>query len=133
MPGYFLEGSKGNKYYFDQNDLLGSGSFGDVYKGRDESTGDPIAVKRVPRSILDRYGEEYVKCLGDEANLLLRMSLSDRTVRILDCFGTTNHIVIIMEFCDGGSLDKVKNKSPNGRIDEKKTLEYFGELAEGIL
>lgn len=132
MNGFTLVSPKNKTYFFQPNDLLGTGSFGDVYKGKNTDTNEVVAIKRVQNSVLEKYGEEFKKCLGDEANLLLQMNLSDKTVQILDCFATQHHVCIIMEFCDGGTLEKLISKNYGGKLDEDVAINYFYQICVGL-
>jgi serine/threonine protein kinase len=127
-----LTSQKGKRYLYCDKDLVAKGGFGEVYKGIDVQTDEVVAVKRVDNSKIERLGDEYVKCLGNEANLLLEMNYNDRCVRIIDCFKTTGSVYIIMEFCDGGTLDGIMKKRPHSRLPEKEALEIFAEVVEGL-
>lgn len=48
----------GNKYEYEMTNKLGSGAFAEVYKGRNRSTGEIVAIKVIKRSLLLKYGYE---------------------------------------------------------------------------
>lgn len=114
------------------NERLGQGAFGDVFKGFDRKRLQQVAIKRVHNSVLDKYGEEFIRCLGNEANILQEMGDGVHTVAIIDCFQTSNHVNIIMEFCDGGTLRGKLDKYANKYFEEDLALTYFAEIVEGL-
>ena len=127
-----LTSSEGNEYMFQPNDRLGDGAFGEVFKGFDRRRLQQVAIKRVHNSVLDRYGEEFVRCLGNEANILQEMGSGAYTVTIIDCFQTSNHVNIIMEFCDGGNLRERLDKAKDRRFEEAEAVQYLAEITNGL-
>jgi len=126
-----LKSATGQKYTFADSDRLGAGAFGDVYLGTIWGTDKKVAIKRINNSVLERYGEEFVRCIGNEANLLQEMNFNEKTVKIYDCFQTPNHVCIIMEFCEGGTLEKIV-KNNGGKLNEKAAVGYLAEIVEGL-
>jgi len=132
MKQLLLTSENGNEYTFAETERLGNGAFGDVFKGFDRKRLQQVAIKRVHNNVLDRYGEEFIRCLGNEANILQEMGGAEYTVAIIDCFQTSTYVNIIMEFCDGGTLRGVLDKKPGCRFDENEALGYLAEIVEGI-
>ena len=46
-------------YMFNFNDLLGEGSYGQVFKGKNEKTNQVVAIKMLSKDIIDN--DEYLK------------------------------------------------------------------------
>lgn len=46
----------GAKYEYELKDKLGSGAFAEVYKGRNKTTGEVVAIKVIKRAFLAKYG-----------------------------------------------------------------------------
>ncbi len=133
MSQQLLISPENHEYLFTDsaNERLGQGAFGDVFKGFDRKRLQQVAIKRVHNSVLDKYGEEFIRCLGNEANILQEMGDGVHTVAIIDCFQTSNHVNIIMEFCDGGTLRGKLDKNGKG-FTEEEALNYFAEIVEGL-
>jgi len=117
------EGVPGN---VEELDRLGEGAGGAVHKVRDKRDGEIYARK----TIMTR--EVAMKQIFRELNVLHNMVHPN----IVPCFGgyvspSSSEVKIIMEYCDGGSLEAVgkKIKEIGGVVGEKIT----GRLAEGIL
>ena len=132
MNQCLLTSENGHSYSFHANDKLGSGAFGEVYKGFDKKRLQQVAIKRVHNSVLDRYGEEFIRCLGNEANILQELGNGEYIVTIIDCFQTNQHVNIIMEFCDGGTLRDIFKNQKDGRFEESEALKYLAEIVEGL-
>jgi serine/threonine protein kinase len=91
------------KIYRDFN--LGSGSFGDVYKGYDTKKRRLIAAKQIRLA--------SAECSQTEVDVLMKLTEHDNIVRIFDTFMHTNSRYIIMQFCNGLCLDKyLQQKNP---------------------
>jgi len=43
---------KVDKYSFHLNDILGSGTFGNVYKGKDDKTDKQVAIKIISKQLI---------------------------------------------------------------------------------
>lgn len=46
-------------------------------------------------------------------------------VKLYDIVSSKNNIYIIMEYCDGGTLDKYIKSKPQRRLTESEALMYF--------
>lgn len=44
-----------DKYLFNMKDQIGEGSYATVYKGKDEKTLQPVAIKMLSKSVINAY------------------------------------------------------------------------------
>jgi serine/threonine protein kinase len=127
--------------YYEIVALLGVGGMGEVYKANDSRLGRPVALKILPAHLVEdadrvrrfiqeaksasalnhphiitiyEIGQSAVEDEGREAN----SSDGERRVHY-----------IAMEFVDGSTLH---TKIHRDRIDLKKLLEYFAQVADGL-
>lgn len=98
------------------NEELGKGSFGKVYKGLNESTKLPVAIKALPKK-LSRYAsdvvdhDEYVKeALISEIRIMKKLK-NDAIVGFIDIIETSNNYYVVQELCTGGDLKTAIKKA----------------------
>ena len=107
-----------------KGELLGKGSFGEVYSGYLKSSGKKIAIKRVNKKKLLGYqgqGEYLLKALKKELECMEKCNC-ENSVRLYTHLETVNHFNIIMELCDN-DLSKELHKRPNGfSVDEVRNI-----------
>jgi DNA-binding response OmpR family regulator len=102
--------------------LIGEGGMSRVYLASRESDDEPLVVKILrgevtsDKTALERFIEEY--------NLVGRIQ-SRHVARILDHGVSAEHAYLVMEFFDGGDLEKrLKGRA----IDPEEALKIFREL-----
>lgn len=105
--------------------LLGSGSYANVYLGKNIKTNQYVAVKIISNipTKLARIFEEEMKIMSIIKN--------DPHVNIVGCYdiiNLKNIIYIILEYCDSGDLKQLI-KNP---IKEKYVHYYFKQLVNGL-
>jgi serine/threonine protein kinase len=106
---------------------LAEGGMGTVYRGRNRSTGDIVAVKVVPPHLLSnpvvlkRFEQEYnVARSIDHPNI----------VKALD-FGREGELrYLVMEFVDGESLGQKIER--DGRMNEEDAIRIIAQVALGL-
>jgi serine/threonine protein kinase len=104
-----MKSLQGGEYHYKESDRLGGGSFGQVYKGIKVSTGEVIAVKVIPLTLVEKYGDKILKAINNEIKTM-QSFLKDRNpyiVEIFDNFETSNNIYILTEYCDSGDLQGI--------------------------
>lgn len=88
-------------------DFLGQGTFASVYKaicrfdGEKVKQKDEVALKIINKK--DLLTDKAVKDITNEAEVLRRVE-HPNCVRLLDCFQTVNHAVIVMSYVSGKEL-----------------------------
>jgi calcium-dependent protein kinase len=87
-------------------DLIGSGTFGKVYKAVERSTGQEFAVKRMPKrfgpgGMLDAY---YVRRIRNEVDIGNHLGRSLNIAYVYQVFEDDDKVDIVMELCRGGTL-----------------------------
>lgn len=103
--------------------VLGKGSFGTVYEVAEKKTGHSYAMKVMTK---ERYFEEDgVRYAMTE--LHVQSSMSHPFIVALACaFQTVHELVLVMQFCPGGSLQKLVESQ--GQLPEELSRLYFSEL-----
>ncbi|MCC6574388.1 MAG: serine/threonine protein kinase [Planctomycetes bacterium] len=88
-------------------EFLGKGSFGEVWKGVQVETGALVAVK-----LLHANQRAHFSRFLDEARTLQGLAGEPHVVRILDYNFDLDRPMIVLEFCDQGSLRSWVGKRP---------------------
>ena len=78
---------------------IGSGSFGDVFIGCNKKTGEKIAIKRLKKAVLYKYGNYLINAFWKEIDSM-KICECENSVRLIKNFETKNNFNIIMELCD---------------------------------
>ena len=117
--------SKIGKY--EVHDLLGSGTFGSVYLGRDPVVGRLVAIK-VPNAWTE-VSEEQQRAFIHEARSAATLS-HENIVRLLDVYqGDDVPIALVYEFVDGPSLRSVL-KQRNYELAD--VVEWIADVADAL-
>jgi serine/threonine protein kinase/DNA-binding SARP family transcriptional activator len=81
---------------------LAAGGQGEVYCGRDQLTGQPVAIKWLKTELADRHPDLVARFVREGA--ALRRLSHPNIVGILDTFEHAGRYAIVMEYVPGGSL-----------------------------
>ena len=84
---------------------IGKGGMSTVYQARDLSTGNLLAVKDVKRTGKEA-NQAIEQSLVTEGNMLMKLSNS-HLPRIYDIIENADSFMMVMDFIEGESLDKV--------------------------
>jgi serine/threonine protein kinase len=113
--------------HYDLLDKIAEGGMGTVYRGRDNHTGQIVAVKVVPKHLLSnqvfikRFEQEYTAARTlDHPNI----------VRALDFGREGDTPFLVMEFVDGESLGARIER--DGALPEEEAIRIIAEAAEGL-
>ena len=93
-----------DRFKFNKNFKLGEGSFGEVFKGYEDESKLPVAVKVIPKKIIkqDKYLEDG---LMSEIKIMQKLK-SPNIVSLIQVLETENNYYFVQEFCDGGDFSK---------------------------
>src|SRR3954453_19587686 len=82
---------------------LGSGSIGTVYKSVDPETGQTVALKVVPRSLVEQFGTSIITRIEKDARAAAYLS-PPGIVRVYGFESSGDQNYIVMEYVEGRSL-----------------------------
>lgn len=126
--------------------VLGQGAFGVTYLAEDPSLLKKVAIKEYfPREFSLRTSSRYIRPVGaaddlesfnwglrkflDEARVLARLNHKNivRVMRFFESFGTA---YLVMEYCEGKSLDQVIKE--RGPLSPTEVVPILEQLATGL-
>lgn len=115
-----------NKFAYDAKQRpLGRGQFGVVYKGFEIATKSPVAIKIVFKSF-----DSEMNGLYEREMMILNKLKGGNFVNGLGTFQTETQFYMIMEFCEGGSLEsKLEERK---RLPEKECLSIVHQIANAF-
>ncbi|CAD8046611.1 unnamed protein product [Paramecium primaurelia] len=102
-------------YSYILNEEIGRGFSSKVYKGKDDVSQEPVAVKVIDMKMIKQ--SIHSQLLKNEINAL-RSFNSKHIMKLHDVFQTQNNTYIITEYCDSGDLNNYIRKK--GRLDEQE-------------
>ena len=100
---------------------IGSGTFGDVFSGKDKITGQNLAIKRVKKSILYQYGDYLINAFWKELDSMRKCNC-ENSVKLIKYFETRNNYNIVMELCDSDLLNFSMNRNPFSVDEVRETF-----------
>src|SRR6266545_3796442 len=107
---------------------LAEGGQGEVYRGRDQLTGQPIAIKWLKPDLADRHPDLVARFVREGA--VLRRLQHPNIVGILDTFEQAGRYAIVMEYVPGGSLRALLEQARRLPLEQVLTLGL--ELADAL-
>ena len=108
--------------------LLGQGGMGNVYRGIDTQTGEPVAIKALKPEIV-ASNPDLVERFVREGEALRQLN-HPNIVKLLAAAEQDNQHYLVMEFVDGGSLrDLIKQEKP---LSISRILELALDLADAL-
>jgi hypothetical protein len=116
---------KSSRIRFKKGEVLGAGSFGQVFLGLNEATGELLAVKEVDCS---RAGEAAITSLEAEIEMLQLL----RHPNIVAYYGVQRHagVAVLVEYCAGGSIASVISNF--GALNEQVVRSYTRQILQGL-
>ena len=113
---------------FEIDELIATGGMGEVYRGHNIQTGDPVAIKVVLREFARDQG--ILALFRKEASILNHLS-HDAIVRyhVFSIDPTINRPYLAMEFVDGQSLGERMHRGP---IEAREAHRMLARLASGL-
>ncbi|KAL4226224.1 hypothetical protein ACF0H5_014208 [Mactra antiquata] len=117
-------------HVYNSADSLGKGATATVYLGRNQQTGEQVAIK----AFTDQNNRHIVQARNREIELLT--SLSHRNVmRILACEEEviSHNVVIIMPYCQEGSVQTLLDQPAHGfGFKEEEFLRFLSDITNGL-
>ena len=107
---------------------IGFGSFSTVYEGVSVKTNEKVAVKSINLHRIN-LNEKHQSNLKQEIDIL-RKCKHVNIVQLLHTYQTSNHIYLIMQFCQGGDLHRFVQQK--GRLNEIISKQFAIQLMNGL-
>lgn len=105
--------------------FLGAGAYGEVWVGRNQTTGRQVAIK----FYLHRAGLDW-SLLSREVEKLVFLSADRYVVQLLDVGWTASPPYYVMEYVESGSLDERLRR--DGTLSVAQAVEIFRGIAIGL-
>ncbi|CAD8046548.1 unnamed protein product [Paramecium primaurelia] len=116
-----------HNYAFSTQAIIGRGSYGVVYIGRNIDSGQTVAIKAIA---FQQYSSDNQALLQKEIDIMKDLDCPN-IVRLIDVITTANNCYIISELCTGGDLKEYMKKS--GPIEESAAAKILIQILRGIL
>ena len=97
--------------------IIGSGTFGEVYKGIDINSGLKVAIKRLKKKVLYENGKYLLKAYYREIECMKKCACQN-SIKFIKDFQTQNNYNIIMELCDSDLLCYLNERNSCFTVEE---------------
>jgi serine/threonine protein kinase len=118
----------GEQGRFVKEELVATGGFGEVYRGRDMETGQIVVIKRLRAELVAQQPEALARF--EREGELLRQLNHPNIVQMIASEEIKGKPCLIMEYVAGGSLRDLLDK--DGRLSVARTLDIALELADAL-
>lgn len=112
---------------------IGSGQFGDVYKGYNKDTLADIAIKVIRRESLKGIAlldvGKFSELLENEIKVL-KCCNCPNIIRLYDLKKTTNNFYLIMEYCNEGDLSVYLKRTRT--LSEREAVGFLLQILNGF-
>lgn len=117
------------EYEYNKKDLIGHGAFAIVYKGRQKlNLQNKVAIKVITKKNLGKSQS----LLAKEIKILRELTAlhHENVVCLLDFKESTNHVYLVMEYCNGGDLADYLHAK--GTLSEDTISVFLQQIAAAI-
>lgn len=111
-----------------EESLLAIGGMGEVYRGRDITTGQPVVIKRLRPELVAQNAELVTRFVREGE--LLRQLRHPNIVQMLSAVQQDSYYLIVMEYVPGGSLRDLLTRRP--QLPTQQVAEIGLELADAL-
>jgi len=111
---------------YDVEELVGFGGSGEVWRARDASTGEVVALKRLRGDVATAISTQQ---LQREAALLATVR-HEHIVALRSVVSTTDGLVLVLDYAEGGSLAAVLGV--RGRLSAGEVVTIGAPLAQAL-
>mmetsp|Transcript_40612 Transcript_40612/g.36050 ORF Transcript_40612/g.36050 Transcript_40612/m.36050 type:complete len:98 (+) Transcript_40612:49-342(+) len=87
------------RFIYSENDIIGKGSFGKVYKGKNMDNGNTVGIKVVGMQSDTKQQSLMLRMIKNEVEALKKVK-HENIIEFLDCILLNNNVYIITEFCN---------------------------------
>ena len=123
----YLSTKKIGNYSYNITNLLGKGTYSEVFLGINEQNNVPIAIKVISQTSLQ---DEYVRQMfSNEIAILEKLSYHKNIVKLYDVIYTANNAYIIQEYCNQGDLETYIKKKKS--LSENEAIRVLQDIANG--
>ena len=139
--------SKLSKYDYNQQNLISSSPFKNVYKAKNTEDGEIYALKEIrfdtiianfkdtteftiTQDFLDKTKREILAKI-DKYFRAINYKKNSYLIKIFEYFEEENSIYIVSEFCEGGNLKEIIDKK-GGKLNEREALEITYQIILGL-
>ena len=110
---------------YEKKELMGRGAFGKAYKATSKERREILIIKEV-----SGLNKREIESAQNEIKILKEVH-HDNVVKYVDDFTEPDQFIIVMEYCEGGDLEKyIRNlKEP---LPEDQVMFWFKQMVSGI-
>lgn len=113
------------KEYNVNDKVLGEGTYGVVFKAKDKTTGEEVAIKRIPRSKIRNY-QRFL----NEITALKTLD-HPNVIKLFEIFEDEDDVYLVQELCTGGELfDYIVNRE---FLTEHQAAEIFRQVLHSVM
>uniref|UniRef100_A0A7S0G5Q7 Non-specific serine/threonine protein kinase n=1 Tax=Rhodosorus marinus TaxID=101924 RepID=A0A7S0G5Q7_9RHOD len=112
--------------FYNMDQHLGSGSYGDVYRASQKSTGEKVAIKRISKI---KFGTCEMKFLRREISITRKLR-HPNIVSTFDIFDSKDTLYIVMEYMPGGEFFSVLESM--GHFSERNAAIAMRDIVTGV-
>jgi serine/threonine-protein kinase ULK/ATG1 len=109
-------------------DAIGKGYSSQVFRGRNDLTNQPVAIKVINMSMLK--SDVHQALLTSEIECLKSLNSCPNIIQLYEVYTTKNNTYIITELCEDGDLSKLIKKK---KIPEQRALQMIEHMVAGYL
>ncbi|MFC1849413.1 protein kinase [candidate division CSSED10-310 bacterium] len=110
-----------------EENILGRGGMGDVYRGRDTSSGDIVAIKVLQKSL--SANQDHIERFRREGEALRHLN-HPNIVKIFDFIEDQGQSYLVMEYVAGGSLRALLDKKK--QVPTSQVVEIGLDLSDAL-
>ncbi|CAD8054262.1 unnamed protein product [Paramecium primaurelia] len=117
-----------SNYGFSLKAILGKGSYGTVYFGREMNTQLPVALKVIDHSKTQNYTQLY-QSLHKEIEIMKKLKHSN-IVELYEVYSTPNNTYLVQEYCNGPDLKQYLSEKKI--LEEDQAIKMIKQIANGL-